>query len=58
MHTTPQATIAPMSVFERYLTLWVFLCIVAGVLLGQWFPGIFQAVGRMEIGRASCRERV
>ena len=26
---------APMSGFERYLTLWVFLCIVAGVLLGQ-----------------------
>lgn len=26
---------APMSVFERYLTVWVFLCIVAGIALGQ-----------------------
>ena len=29
----------PMSVFERYLTLWVFLCIVAGIVLGQVAPG-------------------
>jgi len=27
-----------MSTFERYLTLWVFICIVAGILLGQSFP--------------------
>ncbi|RUP28791.1 MAG: ACR3 family arsenite efflux transporter [Curvibacter sp.] len=42
-----------MSVFERYLTLWVFLCIVAGVVLGQWFPGLFQAVGRMEVAQVN-----
>jgi len=42
---------ASMSVFERYLTVWVFLCIVAGIALGQAFPGPFQAVGRMEIAR-------
>jgi arsenical-resistance protein len=30
---------APMSVFERYLTVWVFLCIVAGIALGQFLPG-------------------
>ena len=46
-------TPAPMSVFERYLTLWVFLCIVAGVVLGQWFPGLFQAVGRMEVAQVN-----
>jgi len=40
---------ASMSVFERYLTLWVFFCIVAGIALGQWQPGVFQAVGRMEV---------
>jgi ACR3 family arsenite transporter len=39
--------------FERWLTLWVFLCIAAGVLLGQLLPGIFQALGRMEIARVN-----
>lgn len=29
-----------MSVFERYLTLWVALCIVAGVLIGEYLPAI------------------
>ena len=42
-----------MSVFERYLTLWVFLCIVAGVALGQMFPSPFQAIGRMEVARVN-----
>jgi ACR3 family arsenite transporter len=44
---------APMSVFERYLTVWVFLCIVAGIAAGQLFPGLFQAVGRMEVARVN-----
>jgi arsenite transporter len=39
----------PMSVFERFLTVWVFLCIVVGIALGQWLPGPFQAIGRMEV---------
>ena len=43
----------PMSVFERYLTVWVFLCIVAGVLLGQTLPGVFQAIGRMEYAQVN-----
>ena len=38
-----------VSVFERYLTVWVFLCIVAGVALGQFFPGVFQAVGAFRL---------
>ncbi|HEX5363653.1 MAG TPA: ACR3 family arsenite efflux transporter [Gallionella sp.] len=38
-----------MNLFERYLTLWVFLCIVAGVLLGQFLPGVFQAIAALEI---------
>ena len=33
--------------FERYLTVWVALCIVAGIALGQMLPGVFQAIGRM-----------
>lgn len=44
---------APMSIFERFLTVWVFLCIVAGILAGQAAPGLFQAVGRMEISQVN-----
>ncbi len=44
---------APLSVFERYLTVWVFLCIVVGVLLGQALPGVFQAIGRMEYAQVN-----
>jgi ACR3 family arsenite transporter len=40
----PTAT-APMRAFERWLTLWVFLCIVAGIAVGQVFPAAFQALG-------------
>ncbi len=51
--TAKRAAGAPMSVFERYLTLWVALCIVTGIVLGQVLPGLFQAVGRMEIARVN-----
>ena len=44
---------APMSLFERWLTLWVFLCIVAGVVLGQWLPGPFQWLGRLELAQVN-----
>lgn len=44
---------APMSGFERYLTLWVALCIVAGVALGQGLPDVFQAIGRMEVAQVN-----
>ena len=42
-----------MSVFERYLSLWVLLCIVAGVALGQMLPGPFRAIGRMEFAQVN-----
>ena len=42
-----------MNLFERYLTLWVGLCIVAGVALGHWLPGPFQAIGRMELAQVN-----
>lgn len=42
-----------MSVFERYLTVWVFLCILAGIALGQFFPVVFQAIGSMEIAKVN-----
>ena len=38
-----------MSIFERYLTVWVALCIIVGVILGSVFPGVFQAIGAMEV---------
>ncbi len=50
---TARSMPAPMTFFERYLTLWVFLCIVAGILLGQWLPGVFQTIGRWEIARVN-----
>ena len=43
----------PMSVFERYLTVWVFLCIVVGIGLGQLAPAPFQAIGRMEVAQVN-----
>ncbi len=42
-----------MNLFERYLTLWVALCIVAGIALGQIFHGLFQAIGSMEVARVN-----
>jgi len=51
--TAKQAAGTPMSVFERYLTVWVFLCIVAGIALGQLMPELFQAIGRMELARVN-----
>ncbi|EWS55387.1 MULTISPECIES: ACR3 family arsenite efflux transporter [unclassified Methylibium] len=47
------AAAAPMSLFERYLSVWVFLCIVVGIALGQWLPGPFQAIGRMEVAQVN-----
>jgi ACR3 family arsenite transporter len=51
--TAKLAAKAPMSLFERWLTLWVFLCIVAGIALGQFLPAPFQALGRMEVARVN-----
>jgi arsenite transporter len=42
-----------MGRFERYLTVWVFLCIVAGVALGRLAPGFFETLGRMEVARVN-----
>jgi ACR3 family arsenite transporter len=46
-------TITPMSIFERYLTLWVGICIVVGIALGQLLPSVFQAIGRMEFAQVN-----
>ena len=59
MSTTPlsagAAAPAPPAIgfFERYLTVWVALCIVAGVALGQLWPGVFQGIAAMEIAQVN-----
>jgi ACR3 family arsenite transporter len=52
MNETERET-AGMSLFERYLTLWVALCIVVGVALGHLFPAVFQAVGTAEVAHVN-----
>lgn len=44
---------APLGFFERWLSLWVALCIFVGVLLGQIYPAPFQALGRMEFAHVN-----
>ena len=51
LKTNPVAE--PMSVFERWLSVWVFLCIVAGIALGQLFPEPVQWIGRMEFAQVN-----
>jgi len=43
----------PMGIFERYLTVWVAVCIVVGVALGHFFPAVFQRVGAVEVARVN-----
>ncbi|OBU85191.1 ACR3 family arsenite efflux transporter [Chromobacterium subtsugae] len=50
---TPAAQSAAMGRFERYLTVWVLLCIAAGIAAGQLAPGLFHAISRLEIARVN-----
>lgn len=54
-HTTAVAGGAAPAIgfFERYLTIWVALCIVAGILLGRAFPAAFQALARLEVAQVN-----
>src|SRR5712672_1507737 len=42
-----------LGTFERYLTVWVALCIIAGIVLGRLLPGPFQALGRMTVAEVN-----
>ena len=42
-----------LGTFERYLTVWVALCIVAGIVLGRLLPGPFHALGRMTVAEVN-----
>lgn len=48
-----QAAGAPLGFFERYLTLWVFLCIVGGTLLGLYAPAVAHGVGALEVAQVN-----
>ena len=39
--------------FERYLTVWVAICIVVGIAIGQWFPAIPETLGKFEYANVS-----
>ena len=49
----PQPEERELSLFERYLTVWVALCIIAGVALGHFLPGVFHAIGAAEIAKVN-----
>ena len=51
--TAEPAAAAAMGRFERYLTVWVALCILAGIALGQLFPTAFQAIGALEVAKVN-----
>jgi ACR3 family arsenite transporter len=51
--TAKRAAGAEMGFFERYLTVWVFLCILAGIALGHFFNDAFQVIGAMEVAQVN-----
>jgi len=51
--TARRPVASALGTFERYLTLWVALCIIAGIVLGRLVPGPFQALGRMTVAEVN-----
>lgn len=51
MTTNMTSNTSSMSIFERYLSLWVAFCIVIGIAAGQFFPALFQTIGNIEIAK-------
>jgi ACR3 family arsenite transporter len=50
---SPQRSGASLGFFERWLTLWVAACIIAGITLGQLAPGFFQAIAKLEVAQVN-----
>src|SRR4029077_4613927 len=46
-------TAPALGTFERYLTVWVALCIIAGIVLGRVLPAQWQALGRMTVAEVN-----
>ena len=53
MDNSPNTTPKRLAFFERYLTVWVFLCMVVGVAFGKFAPGLTTNVSRLEFGQGS-----
>jgi len=58
MTTIPTTAVAggaapAIGFFERYLTVWVALCIVAGILLGRLLPEVFQGIASLEVAKVN-----
>ena len=51
--TAKMAAGAEMGFFERWLTVWVFLCIAVGIALGQLFPAPFHFLGSLEVAQVN-----
>jgi len=51
--TARKASGQSMSLFERYLTLWVAMCILIGIGLGHVMPGVFESIGQMEVAHVN-----
>ncbi|TAN00852.1 MAG: ACR3 family arsenite efflux transporter [Rhodanobacteraceae bacterium] len=49
----PASAGASTGIFERYLTIWVLLCIAAGTLLGHLFPSVFATLGGVEVAQVN-----
>jgi ACR3 family arsenite transporter len=52
-NTEAEAEGKKLSIFEKYLTLWVFLCIVAGIILGRALPDMASVLDRMSVAQVS-----
>jgi arsenite transporter len=48
-----EPTVKRLTLFERYLTIWVGLCMVAGLTIGKWMPGFVQSLRSLEFGKES-----
>lgn len=42
-----------LNFFDRYLTLWILLCIVAGIACGKYVPGVIHALGKLEVAQVN-----
>ena len=51
--TRPPAPTKRLNVFERYLSLWVGLCMVAGIVLGRALPAFMNGLRSLEFGAGS-----